>query len=109
MAIVSISVNTDTRESALTVDGQIVPALACHFSKGIDYEGKPFTRLRYILEAKDEKGLTQLTEFFLPDEDDEGVVASNNDGLISHPIDAKSLNTFDVRKAQDDTIRFLSK
>lgn len=108
MGIVSISVNTETRESVLTVDGQIVPAIACHFSKGIDYEGKPFTRLRYILEAQDEKGLTQLTEYFLPDEEDEAVIANDN-GLISHPIGDKNLSTFDIRKAQDDTIRFLSK
>lgn len=108
MATVSISVNTETRESALTVDGQIVPAIACHFSKGIDYEGRPFTRLRYILEASDDRGLTQLTEFFLPDEEDEAVMA-NDKGLVSKPISDKSLGTMDVKKAQDDIIRFFSK
>jgi len=108
MSIVSISVNTETRESALTVDGQIVPAIACHFSKGIDYEGRPFTRLRYILEASDEKGLTQLTEYFLPDEEEEAVIANNN-GLISKPIAEESLGMLDVKKAQEDVIRFFSK
>lgn len=108
MATVSISVDTNTRQSVLTIDGQIIPAIACHFSKGIDFDGKPFTRLRYVFEAKNEGGLTQLTEFFLPDDDDEAVIA-NNQGFVSKPIKDKGLTTFDVQQAKEDTIRFLSK
>ncbi len=103
MAIVNISVDTNSRQAVLTVDNQIVPAVACHLSKGVDFDGIPFLDLRYVVEVQDANGLTERREFFLPREDDDAVFAAEN-GLASRVAkdDNHSQAALDVIKYMND-------
>lgn len=81
MAMVIMSVDTNTRQSTLTVDGELVPAVACHIMKGLDYDGKPYLDLRYVTEADKQNGIMERREFVLmqpkDDEDDDNHGYSN--------------------------------
>ena len=99
MSIVNISIDTVGRQAVLTVDGIIVPVIACHLNKGIDFEGQPFLNLSYVTEVQNSNGLTERREFFLPDPDD--VSAFAEDGLASRIIDTS------MTEAMADTIRYM--
>ncbi len=105
MAIVNISVDTNSRQAVLTVDGQIVPVIACHLNKGTDFDGIPFLRLSYVVEVQNtDNGLMERHEFFLPDTDDVAVFASAKDGLASRILkNGEIIND----QAMSDTIRFM--
>ena len=76
MSIINISVDTDSRQAALTVDGIIVPVIACHLSKGIGFDGEPFLHLSYVVEIENNGGLLERREFILQDPDEDEVFAS---------------------------------
>ena len=105
MSVVNISVDTNTRQAVLTVDNQIIPAIACHLSKGIDFEGDSFLRLSYIVQVENTGGLTERREFFLPDVDDEAVFASNKDGLASRVLEDDE--DISMVKGVSDTIKYM--
>lgn len=105
MAIVNFSIDTNTRQAALTVDGQIISAIACHFSKGIDFDGESFLRFSYIVEIKNDNGLIERREFFLPDSDDNTVIASIKDGLASKVLGDDEIIPGD--RATSDIIKFM--
>jgi hypothetical protein len=92
MAIVNISVDTSSRQAVLTVDGQIVPAIACRLNKGIDFDGEPFLHLGYVTEIKNENGLMERREFFLSDDADEGVFASRVLSKDESILDLKAIS-----------------
>lgn len=104
MAIVNVSVDTNTRQAVLTVDGQIVPFVACRLNKGVDFDGEHFLHLSYIVEVKNDNGLMERREFFLPDKDDPAVFASAKDGLASRILDdGETISD----QAISDTINFM--
>jgi len=78
MSIVNISVNTETRDSTLTIDGELIPATSIHLSKGVDFDGLPFLRLSYIIEKNNDKGLSERIEFFLPDNTNASLESDKN-------------------------------
>lgn len=103
MAIVNISVDTNSRQAVLTVDGQIVPVVACHLNKGVDFDGNPFLHLSYVVEVQnDNNGLIERREFFLPDEEDASVFAEEN-GLSSRVVKADKHT-----KAALDVIKYMA-
>lgn len=115
MAIVNISVDTITRQAVLTVDGQIIPAVACHLSKGIDFDGEPFLSLSYVLENDSGNGLIERQEFSMPREDDESVFAKKSEFIV-RKIDSddefKALLAFGSMgsgKEVRDTVDFFNK
>lgn len=87
MAIVAISVNTNTREAMLTVDGEMVPATSCHLEKFIDTDGRPRIELAFTVEQSTDNGLVERRLFFMPREEDE-IDASvvSKDGLASRVV-----------------------
>ena len=101
MSIVNISVDTVSRQAVLTVDGIMVPAIACHLSKGVDFDGQPFLSLSYVIEVENGDGLTERREFFLPSQDDTAVFADIKDGLASRIVGDK------IDEATADIIRFM--
>ncbi len=69
MAVVVMSVDTITRETSVTVDGALVPAIACHLSKHLLSDGTYDVSLSYVVEVESNNGLREEIRFFLPDDD----------------------------------------
>lgn len=89
VAIINFSVDTNSRQAIVTVGGQIIPAIACRLNKWIDMDGNPRLDLSYVVETKNENGLTERREFFLPEPDDDTVFASTETGMASRVITDK--------------------
>jgi len=77
MAIVNMSVDTKTRGVAVTVDGIIVPAVACHLDKFIDMDGQVHISLAYTVEVDSGNGLLERRTFFMPQPDIEETLGEN--------------------------------
>lgn len=97
MSMVTFSVDTNTRQAVVTVNGEIIPAIACRMNKWIDFDGEPHINLSYVVETNNQDGLVERREFFLPDPDDDAVFASVEDGLASRDFegDTKDLSVRD--------------
>lgn len=83
MAIVNMSVDTKTRQVAVTIDGVIVPAVECHLHKFLRSDGTFDISLSYTISVDTDGGLSERRTFFLPDPDDQIVATLNKDGLAS--------------------------
>jgi hypothetical protein len=103
MAIVNISIDTNSRQAILTVDNQIIPVVACRLNKGVDFDGESFLRFGYVVETKNENGLMERREFFLPDEDDQAIIAKKN-GLASRILEDGELVG---DQAMQDTVKYI--
>lgn len=88
MAMIVMSIDTNTRQSTLTVDGELVPAVACYVSKGIDFDGDPFLDLRYVTEVSQGNGIVERREFFLMPEDK----SDNSDSIYANKLQSRILN-----------------
>ena len=104
MAILNVSLDTNTRQMALTVNGIIVPFFECNVSKWVEDSGEEHINFSYTVEVVNADGLSERRQFILPSPDDVAALASklNDDGLISNvvPNDAK---------AKADIVEFFSK
>jgi len=96
VAIVNMSVDTESRQASVTVDGVLVPAVECHLNKFIDFDGITQINLAYTLESRSENGLQQRTVFFLPDPDVDQVL--NEHGLASKVVKDESEVVADISK-----------
>lgn len=67
MAIVNVSVDTKTRQTAVTVDGVIVPAIEFHLSQFIFSDGTVNLDLSYTIKSESDSGLVETRRFSLPD------------------------------------------
>ncbi len=102
MAAIVISLNTETRESVLTINGELVSTDGMWFSKGVDWEGDPFLRFSYTVETKNEDGLSENREFFLRNPADDVVAEVLENGLCCR-------KTKGLTQAQIDVVNFMSK
>jgi hypothetical protein len=80
MAIISIAVDTSSRESVITVDGQIVAAKCFMVEKYVDADGVSRLSLSYCKDDKDESGLDRVTYWYLP-QPEETNASLNEHGL----------------------------
>lgn len=100
MAIITVSLDTSSRKSVLTIDGTIIPASEFYAESFIDpSNGVESVRFAYTLESVNEKGLKERRHFYLP-QPDESVGQLNAHGMVSGPV-------YDASKAQADIINFL--
>ncbi len=87
MATITYSVETNTRQVVVTVDGQIINPIACRFDKWIDFDGNERLQVSYIMETASADGLVERREFFLADPEDEAIFASSDKGLASRDFE----------------------
>lgn len=105
MATITYSVDTSTRQTVVTVDGQIINPVACRFDKWIDFDGDQQLRVSYIMETKNADGLVERREFFLADPEDEAVFASSDNGLASRKFEGDPKDVAvrsDINKFMED-------
>jgi len=102
MASIVISLDTETRESILTVNGELVSTEGLWFSKGFDFEGEPFLRFSYVVQTKNENGLAESREFFLKNPSDDVLAKVLENGLCCR-------KTEDLTQAQRDVVKFMDK
>jgi hypothetical protein len=88
MAMTVISVDTETQECVLTVNGVLVPADEVFFSKYIDYDGNVHKDLTYSVETSNVDGVKQRTQFTMVRKDDPEY-SSENSGLVAKEIKDK--------------------
>ncbi len=102
MAIVSVSLDTNSRQVALTVNGVIIPASDFMVEKYI-FDGEEIVRFSYMIESVNSDGMKERRQFFLPSPEELVTIAKteiNENGLaskISH----------NDEKAKADVIEFL--
>ncbi len=114
MAIVNMSVDTKTRQTAVTVDGVMVPAIEFHLSKFIFSDGTVNLDLSYTIKSESDSGLVETRRFSLPDPatiaelvaDGGKAPMLDENGLISSvepdgKVFAEHLQTFLQKKSKD--------
>lgn len=106
MAIVNMSVDTKSRQVAVTIDGTIVPAVECHLHKFLRSDGTFDISLSYTVSVDTDGGLSERRTFFLPDDDDTIMAALNENGLLSRvdpdsEVFASQLQDFLKKKTKD--------
>jgi len=99
MSIAVISLDIESRACTLTIDGALVPADSLYFAKRKDYEGKDYYSFAYAVVNKDINGMTQMTEYVLPQpEHDMQEYSMLKNGLASRIIDRVKLLSKDIGK-----------
>ncbi len=98
MSLAVISLNTETRDCVLTVDGALVSPDYIYFSKMLNMDGNLDVSFRYEVALKDDKtGMVQKMEFMLPSPDmDMHEYSMDKNGLASKIIDKAKILIEDV-------------
>lgn len=104
MAIVNLSLDTGSRQIALTVNGVIVPCSDCWLEK-YSYDGEEYIRFTYSVETTDTNGMKERRQYYLPTPEElatEAHAGLNEDGFASKIV-------HDDKQAQADMIDYLAK
>ncbi len=101
MASVVISLDTTSRQSMLSIDGEIIPSSDIFFSRWFDEDGNQFLRFSYVTETKNDSGLMERRQFFLPDPDDNILAKVMENGLCC------SDECEGLTEAQKDVVTFM--
>jgi len=102
MAMVNISLDTNTRQIALLVDGELKPMAEVRLDYFFDMDGEKVINFHYTMDVVNQQGLKEKHIFILPrPEDDEASIGS--DGMISRkaidsPSIAKDIHKYFERK-----------
>jgi hypothetical protein len=100
--MVSVSLDTSTRQFVLVIDGVLVPSTDVMIEKYV-YDGEEFLRFSYTIELTDVNGMRERRQFYLPSKEElatEAHAELNADGLSSKIV-------YDDEKAKADVIDFL--
>lgn len=108
MAVVNISLDTDTRQVILTINGVLVPHKECSINKYVDDyndDGKEEEKISfsYTIENVNGTGLKEVRQFYLPTKEELATKAHaklDENGLASKPV-------CDDKKAMADVIDYL--
>ena len=87
MALAVISINTQTQECVLTVDGALIPAnkVEFYYTTNDPYNGLPYKRFKYTISTTLPDGATQDLEYEMVTPEESGPVG----GMISREIKTK--------------------
>lgn len=85
MSLAVISINTETQECVLTLDGALVQADEISFSKGTDYDGNPYKRFSYTMETMGPDSMKQMVQYMMVPKDS----PDSHGGLASQEIKTK--------------------
>ncbi len=100
--VINISMETETRQTVLTIDGVITPVTEFRMSKQV-FDGEEFLHFSYTIEQTNPNGMVERRQFFLPDPTDAAVMATvDKRGFASKIV-------YNDEKAKADTIAFLDK
>lgn len=105
MAIVNVSLDTNTRQMVLTINGIMVPATDISMGRFIFSDGEVSTSFYYTIEGTDGNGMKESRQFFLPSPDE--LATEAHTGLDDRGLASKVVH--DDNKAKADVIDFLSK
>jgi hypothetical protein len=106
MAVVNISLDTQTRQVVLTINGILVPHTECSINKYVfdTEEGKEENiSFSYTVENIDGTGLKEVRQFYLPSQEELATVA--HAGLNENGLSSKIVH--DDEKAKADVIDFI--
>ncbi len=102
MAIVNVSLDTNSRQVVLTINGVMVSMDDVLLEKYI-FDGEEFVRFFYTIETVNPNGMKERRQFFLPSPEELAVVA--NTGLDENGLASKIVHNDD--KAKADVIDYL--
>jgi len=102
MAIVNVSLDTSTRQVALTVNGVLVPHSECQIFK-YTYDGEEFIEFSYTSEQINAEGFKTVHRVFLPSVKELASLASED--IDENGFATKALH--DSEKAKADVVEFL--
>jgi hypothetical protein len=88
MAMAVISIDTDSQQCTLTVDGALVQADEVSFSKGTDYDGNPYKRFSYTMETMGLDSMKQMIQYMMVPKDSPEY-SKENAGLVIKEIKDK--------------------
>lgn len=103
MSVVVLSLDTESKQLVLTINGVLVPFVECNMSKMI-WDGEEDISFSYTTEGVNTDGLKERRRFFLPTPQDlitEADIKVDDDGFASQAV-------YDDEKAKADTIDFLN-
>lgn len=101
MAIVHVSLDTETRQVVLTINNVLVSATDINVSKYVYDDGEVDISFSYTIESVNSDGLLERRQFFLPHPSDVAVVGElDKDGFASKVV-------HNDEKAKSDTINYL--
>jgi hypothetical protein len=100
-SVVTISLNTATRQAVLMIDGALINANEFDVSQYVNMDGEVQLSFGYTIEHDGADGIKERRHFFLPPKDAvEAIASSDKRGLA-----LKS----DDEKAKADTVDYLAK
>lgn len=104
MAIVSVSLDTGTRQMVLVINGVIVPARDIMIEK-YTIDGEEILMFSYVIESVSTDGMKERRQFYLPSPSE--IVANTHSKLNENGFASKL--TYDNEKAKSDVIDYLAK
>jgi hypothetical protein len=104
MAIVNVSLDTNSRQAVLTINGIIVPTDDVMIEK-YAFDGEEIVRFSYTVESINVDGMKERRQFYLPSLEELATVAHT--GLDDRGLSSKIIHDDD--KAKADMIDFLKK
>jgi len=102
MAVVNVSLDTNTRQLALTINGVLVPASECFVEKYV-YDGDEVIRLSYTVASVNADGLKEVRQFHLPSAEE--LMSLSSASLDESGFASKIVG--DKEQAMADTVNFL--
>lgn len=107
MAIVVVSLDTESRQAVLTINGALIPTKEFNISQYIKYDTKDEIEVSfgYVIKSVDLNGLEERRQFYLPPSEEIAVIANaelNDDGFASKVL-------HDDEKAKADVVAFLKR
>lgn len=85
MAIAVISIDTETQECVLTLNGALVGADEIYFSKGTNHDGIPYKDFSYSEQTTDSDGIMKKTMYRMVPKD----YPDSYGGLVSKEVKTK--------------------
>lgn len=102
MAMVSLSLDTDSRQVVLLVDGEVKPMAEVHLAYFFDFDGAKVIRFEYSMDVANEDGLMEKRIFILPDKDQMNLPVDSTGMILRKAVDspeiAKDIHKYLERK-----------
>ncbi len=110
MSVIGISLDTSSRQMALTIDGVIVPATDLFVEK-YRHDGEDRISFSYTTESVNMNGLKERRQFYLPSREEIAIDAHAGFTLLCYDkkVGLASKIVHDDEKAKADTIEFIQK
>ncbi len=70
MAQVNMSMDTNTRQCVLVIDGQVVPCESAQMAKYMDYDGNPQVAFEYEQRSQAGNGMMEMHRYRMPTPDE---------------------------------------